>query len=152
MKISIDDLKSEGVAQLLKEHLADMHATSPIESIHALNIQDLKKPTITFWRAEKDGKLLGCIAIKELDLKHGEIKSMRTANDARNQGVASNLLIHVIRVAESRNYKQLSLETGTQDYFKPARKIYAKNGFSYCQAFAGYKPDVNSCFMSRKIS
>jgi len=91
---------------------------------------------------------LGCIAVKELNPKQGEIKSMRTSNHARNQGVASKLLLHVLKVAESRNYQTLSLETGSMDYFKPARTLYEKYGFTYCQPFANYKPDLNSCFMT----
>lgn len=151
MNILIDNLESDGIMQLLKDHLIDMHATSPAESVHALDIKSLNNPSITFWRVEKDNTLLGCIAIKQLDCNHGEIKSMRTTNDARNQGVASHLLSHVIQVAESRKYKQLSLETGTQDFFKPARSLYEKYGFEYCQPFADYTLDPNSCFMTKKI-
>jgi len=95
--------------------------------------------------------VVGCVALKQLNLKHGEIKSMRTAANARNQGVASTLLSHVLQVAEARQYRQISLETGAMDFFKPARQLYEKNGFRYCQAFADYKPDANSCFMTRII-
>ena len=91
------------------------------------------------------------IAIKELNAKQGEIKSMRTSNHARKQGVASQLLLHVLKVAESRNYEKLYLETGSMDFFKPARTLYEKYGFTYCQPFADYKADVNSCFMSLKL-
>jgi len=152
IQIKIDNLETDGVIQLLEEHLADMHATSPPESIHALDIDSLKHTSITFWRAEKNEKVLGCVAIKELNSKHGEIKSMRTATAARNQGVASLLLSHVLKVAESRNYQKLSLETGSMDYFKPARTLYEKHGFTYCQPFGDYKPDPNSCFMTRRLT
>lgn len=151
MQIVLDNLENGEVQKLIEEHLNDMHKTSPSESIHALDINSLKHPSITFWRAQKDELTLGCIAIKELDCKHGEIKSMRTSEMARNQGVASEMLSHLIQVAKSRNYKKLSLETGTQDFFKPARKLYEKNGFEYCQPFADYKRDSNSCFMSLRL-
>ena len=153
MSITIiqDNLESQGVIELLNDHLMDMYATTPAESVHALDVESLKHPSITFWRAEKKGEVLGCIAIKELNAKHGEIKSMRTASNARNQGVGSMLLSHVIKVAKSRNYQQISLETGAMDFFKPARQLYEKNGFIYCQAFANYKSDVNSCFMTLKL-
>lgn len=152
MQIKIDNLENGGVVSLLEEHLADMYATSPPESVHALDIQSLKHPSITFWRAEKDSTVLGCVAIKELDTKHGEVKSMRTAANARNQGVASILLNHVIVVANSRKYERLSLETGSMDFFKPARNLYAKNGFEYCQPFADYQADPNSCFMVLQLT
>ncbi len=152
MKITIDNLTSGGVIKLLEEHLVDMYATSPPESIHALDVESLKHPSITFWRAEKNREVLGCVAIKELSLNHGEIKSMRTATNARNQGIASKLLSHVLTVAESRNYTRLSLETGSMDFFKPARNLYAKNGFEYCQPFADYQIDPNSCFMTLRLA
>jgi len=151
MQIIQDNLKTDGVIQLLQEHLADMYATTPAESVHALDVESLKHSSITFWRAEKNGQVVGCVALKQLNLKHGEIKSMRTAANARNQGVASTLLSHVLQVAEARQYRQISLETGAMDFFKPARQLYEKNGFRYCQAFADYKPDANSCFMTRII-
>ena len=152
MQIKIDNLETDGVLKLLEEHLADMYATSPPESIHTLDVESLKHRSITFWRAEKKDEVLGCIALKELNAKHGEIKSMRTSNHARKQGVASQLLLHVLKVAESRNYQTLSLETGSMDYFKPARTLYEKHGFTYCQPFADYKPDPNSCFMTRRLN
>ncbi len=150
MKIKTDNLEGDGVVKLLEEHLTDMYATSPAESVHALDINALKHPSITFWRAQESGKVLGCIAIKELNTKHGEIKSMRTVKNVRNRGVASALLSHVIVIAESRNYEKLSLETESMDYFKAARNLYEKNGFNYCEPFGDYQPDSNSRFMTRK--
>ncbi len=151
MDIKINTLEGGAVLRLLEEHLVDMYATSPVESVHALDVEALKHPSITFWSAETNGVVLGCIAIKELSPNHGEIKSMRTATSARNQGVASALLSHIIEVAESRQYERLSLETGSMDFFKPARRLYERNGFSYCEPFADYQPDPNSCFMTRTV-
>ncbi|MFC3032192.1 GNAT family N-acetyltransferase [Pseudoalteromonas fenneropenaei] len=151
MEIKIDDLQGSDVLLLLKQHLQDMYATSPTESIHALDIEALKHPFITFWRAEIEGVIQGCIALKELDSKHAEIKSMRTATHARNQGIASQLLSHVLNVAKIRSYETVSLETGTMDYFLPARKLYEKHGFVYCDPFGEYQFDPHSCFMTRKV-
>jgi putative acetyltransferase len=151
MEIALDTLDDDGVIQLLTEHLADMYATSPADSVHALDTGALKHDSITFWCAKENDKLLGCVALKELDEKSGEIKSMRTAADARNRGVASRLLAHVLEVAQSRQYDTLSLETGSMDFFAPARRLYHKHGFIDCGPFADYQPDPNSCFMSRRI-
>ncbi|EOW9460472.1 GNAT family N-acetyltransferase [Vibrio cholerae] len=151
MEIRVDNLEGTGVLQLLEEHLRDMYATSPVESVHALDVEALKHPSITFWCAEKNGVVQGCIALKELASNHAEIKSMRTATSSRNQGVASQLLSHVVAVAKTRNYEFLSLETGSTDYFLAARKLYEKHGFIYCGPFGDYQPDPNSCFMTRKL-
>ncbi|MDV2397905.1 GNAT family N-acetyltransferase [Vibrio cholerae] len=105
----------------------------------------------TFWCAENNGVVQGCIALKELASNHAEIKSMRTATSSRNQGVASQLLSHIVAVAKARNYEFLSLETGSMDYFLAARKLYEKHGFIYCGPFGDYQPDPNSCFMTRKL-
>ncbi|CAM3897351.1 putative N-acetyltransferase YsnE [Vibrio aerogenes CECT 7868] len=152
MEIRIDDLQGGEVIALLEEHLADMYATSPPESVHALDVEALKSPEITFFSCWKDQTLLGCVAIKELDAKHAELKSMRTSGHARQSGVASKLLTHVLAIAEQRQYERISLETGAENYFRPARNLYEKFGFEYCTPFADYSPDPNSKFMTRTVS
>ncbi|EGU59874.1 acetyltransferase [Vibrio nigripulchritudo ATCC 27043] len=151
MEIKIDLLDGQEIIALLNEHLEDMYATSPPESVHALDLDALKKPDITFWSAWDEGELLGCAALKQLDETHAEIKSMRTARTARNRGVASQLLKHVLNVANERNYSRLSLETGSMEFFKPARTLYEKHGFEYCPPFADYQPDPNSEFMTIQL-
>lgn len=152
MEIKIDDLSNGEVIKLLEEHLADMYATTPPESVHALDVDRLKSPDITFFSGWLNGNLMGCLAIKELDANHVELKSMRTSTFARKSGVASRLLSHALEVAKSRGYTQVSLETGSQDYFKAARNLYEKFGFSYCEPFADYKLDPNSKFMTLDIN
>lgn len=151
MEIRIDNLESVEVIGLLEEHLADMYATSPPESVHALDVEKLKKPEITFYSCWQDGQLLGCAAIKHLDSGHAELKSMRTASIARKKGVGSLILQHILEVAEGRGYKKLSLETGVEEYFRPARNLYEKFGFQYCEPFNGYWADPNSRFMTRDL-
>ncbi|EIT6978205.1 GNAT family N-acetyltransferase [Vibrio vulnificus] len=152
MEIKIDDLSGGEVIQLLEEHLADMYATSPPESVHALDVEALKSPTITFFSGWLGGELQGCLAIKELTPQHVELKSMRTANASRKSGVASKLLKHALNSAIERGYHQVSLETGTQDFFLPARNLYEKFGFSYCGPFADYEMDPHSHFMTRELA
>lgn len=151
MEIKIDDLSGGEVIELLEEHLADMCATSPPESVHALDLDGLKSPEITFFSAWKGSQLLGCVAIKELDTQHAELKSMRTSQFARKSGVASKLLQHVLDTATARQYRRISLETGSEDYFKPARNLYQKFGFGYCEPFANYVLDPHSHFMSIEL-
>lgn len=151
MEIKIDDLSGGEVIELLEEHLADMYATSPPESVHALDLDGLKSPEITFFSAWKGSQLLGCVAIKELDTQHAELKSMRTSQFARKSGVASKLLQHVLDTATARQYRRISLETGSEDYFKPARNLYQKFGFGYCEPFADYVLDPHSQFMSIEL-
>ncbi|WP_454856023.1 GNAT family N-acetyltransferase [Promicromonospora soli] len=156
MKISPEPPTGDDVRQLLDEHLTDMFATSPPESVHALDHSALLAPTVTFWTArDDDDTLLGCGALNELDPRseprHGEIKSMRTTPQARGQGVASELLKVVLAEAERREYARVSLETGTQDYFAPARRLYTRHGFAECGPFGNYTLDPNSVFMTLEL-
>lgn len=151
MDIQIDDLSGGDVIALLQEHLRDMYATSPAESVHALDVEALKHPYITFFSARRDGALLGCVAIKRLTETEAELKSMRTVRLSRNSGVASALLEHVLAFAASQGYRKLSLETGTQAYFAPARNLYQKFGFQDCGPFSTYQLDPHSHFMTRAV-
>lgn len=151
MIIKRDDLSGPEIHDLLQEHLRNMALLSPPESIHALDIEALRKPGITFWTAWEDGELLGCGALKELDSRHAEVKSMRTASAHRRKGVAAGLLECIIEEAKRRSYHRLSLETGSIAAFEPARNLYARFGFAYCEPFADYVPDPNSVFMTRML-
>jgi len=151
MIIGTDDPLRDDVLLLLEEHLADMYATSPPESVHALDATALTGPGMTFWTLRDDGLVLGTAALKEIDPTHGEIKSMRTAAAARRRGVAGLLLDHVFTVAQERGYTRLSLETGTQDYFAPARTLYRSRGFVECGPFASYVLDPHSAFFTRPL-
>ena len=148
MQIKIDDLSSGEVLALLEEHLKDMYATSPAESVHALDVDALKRPEITFYSGWREEVLQGCLATKRLSSEHVELKSMRTAAAARNSGVASTLLEHVLNLSKQQGVQKVSLETGSQSYFEPARRLYQKFGFCYCGPFGSYAEDPNSRFMT----
>jgi putative acetyltransferase len=144
-----DDLSGPEIRALLEEHLRSMHSLSPPESVHALDLDGLRRPEITFWTAWSAGELLGCGALKTLDAAHGEIKSMRTASAHRRRGVARAMLAHIVDEARRRSLRRLSLETGAQPAFAPARRLYESAGFGYCGPFEGYTEDPNSVFMTR---
>jgi putative acetyltransferase len=148
MRIEVDDLSRPAVLALLQEHLTNMHELSPRESVHALDAARLRDPQITFWTVWDGAELLGCGALKELSATHGEIKSMRTPYAQRRRGAGRAVLAHIIDVAQQRGYRQLSLETGSQAGFEPARKLYESVGFICCGPFGEYKPDPNSVFMT----
>lgn len=152
IRIATDDPARPDVHQLLSEHLADMFATSPAESVHALDHSALSHESITFWTAREDGVLLGCGALKMLSAGHAEIKSMRTAANARGRGVATLMLEHIVAEAARLGYERVSLETGTEDYFAPARRLYARHGFTECPPFGDYTLDPNSVFMELTVS
>jgi len=145
--IERDDPQREDVRLLLDEHLADMFATSPAESVHALDHSALSAPEITFWTAREDGVLLGCGALKLLADGQGEIKSMRTTPAARGRGIATLLLTHIVDEARGRQLEQLFLETGAEDFFAPARRLYTRHGFTDCPPFGDYRLDPHSVFM-----
>ncbi|MBT1451032.1 GNAT family N-acetyltransferase [Glaciecola sp. XM2] len=151
MKIKVDDLSSGEVILLLEEHLSDMYATSPPECVHALDVKALKSPEITFFSTWINNKLAACIAIKRLSPSEAELKSMRTVHAFRGKGVASKQLEHVLNFAQEQGYERISLETGTQDYFKPARDLYQKFGFTECGPFSSYQLNPNSHFMTRCV-
>lgn len=151
MDIRIDDLSGPEIARLLQEHLDEMFLHSPPESVHALDLETLRRPEITFWTVWKDGALMGCGALKALDASHGEIKSMRTAREHLRKGVAATLMRHILRVARERGYRRLSLETGSPDAFLPARAMYERFGFEECGPFADYVEDPYSVFMTIEL-
>ncbi len=151
MIIKVDDLTSPEVSELIGEHLHGMTLHSPPESIHALGLDALKNPEITFWTVWDGDQLMGCGALKELDRQHGEVKSMRTATVHLRKGVAQAMLEHIISEAKTRGYQKLSLETGSMEAFIPARKLYEKYGFAYCPPFSDYDEDPNSLFMTKEL-
>jgi len=151
MDIRLDDLNGPEIIELLREHLRGMALLSPPESIHALDLEGLRQPDITFWTAWQGSELMGCGAIKELDSSHGEIKSMRTSSLHLRKGVASSLVQHILEEARRRSYRRLSLETGSMAGFAPARSLYAGFGFKFCGPFADYVDDPNSVFMTRVV-
>lgn len=148
LAIAPDDLSGDDVRDLLAEHLRHMHTLSPRESVHALDLEALRQPDLTFWTARRDGELLGCGALKELTPLHGEIKSMRTAAAHQRQGVARAVVVHILAEARRRGYERVSLETGAHDDFAPAHRLYRSLGFTDCEPFDGYRPDPRSLFLT----
>lgn len=152
MDIREGGLDEPQVIELLRFHLAGMHANSPPESVHALDLSGLKRPDVTFWTAWDGEELLGCGALKQLDTEHGEIKSMRTWPQHLGKGVGAHLLQKIMATARERGYHRLSLETGSGEAFDAAHALYRKFGFSECGAFGGYpKDDPFSRFMTRVL-
>ena len=151
MDIKLDDLTGPEIRALLEEHLVSMHALSPPESVHALDLTSLRRPDVTFWTAWEGGALVGCGALKKLDARHAEVKSMRTAPAHRRKGVARRMLAHIVAQARDSAYAHLSLETGSMPAFDPARRLYESFGFRYCGPFADYVDDPNSVFMTREL-
>ena len=129
-----------------------MHRVTPAQSIHALDLDGLRRPDVTFWTLWQGSELLGCGALKELAPDHGEIKAMRTPQALRGRGAAKAILAHLVGEARARGYHRLSLETGSMEAFRPARRLYERAGFSHCGPFAGYRPDPNSVFMTLDLA
>jgi putative acetyltransferase len=151
MDIRVDDLRGSEVIALLHTHLQSMALHSPPESVHALDLDGLRRPEITFWTAWQGAELMGCGAIKELTPLHGEIKSMRTSAAHLRTGVAAGLLRHILDEARRRRYRRVSLETGSAAAFAPAHGLYVKFGFTPCGPFADYVEDPYSVFMTKEL-
>ncbi len=152
MRIVVDDLTGPQIVRFLEEHVREMRATTPPESKHALDLDALRGPGITFWSVMDGGTVVGCGALKRLDADHAEVKSMRTLAARKRSGIASLILGHIIDEAQRMGFTRLSLETGSAEFFAPARKLYEKFGFTYCEPFAGYRPDPLSVFLTRTLA
>lgn len=149
MPITIDNPATADIAKLLHEHLQDMAAHSPPESAHALDLTALQAHNIAFFSARTNtGDLQGCAALKTLTPQHGELKSMRTVTAHLRQGIAAELLGHIIAAARQRGFERLSLETGTPAAFLPARRLYERFGFVPCAPFGDYVIDPYSLYMT----
>jgi putative acetyltransferase len=149
--ISIDDPRADDVRALLERHLAFSEATTPPEDRHALDIDGLLAPAVSFYSYRIDGQLLGVGALKRLGDDHAEIKSMHTAAEARGRGVGRAMVDHLVGVARERGFRRVSLETGSGPAFAPARGLYASARFAPCEPFADYGPSPNSAYMTRLL-
>ena len=158
LHIRLDDLSDPRIEAFMEEHLRDMRATSPPESVHALDMARLRQPEIRFWTAwlpdeaaPAPGRLVGTGALKHLDDGHAELKSMRTAASVRGQGVGRAVLEHILGQAVDLGYQRISLETGSQPFFEPAHQLYLRYGFADCAPFGSYQLDPHSRYMSRAL-
>jgi len=153
MRIVVDDLSGPAIAAFLTEHIEEMRSITPLESKHSLDLDGLRRPEITFWSVlDGDDAVVGCGAVKALDASHAELKSMRTAQARKRSGIASLLLEHILAEATRMGFARISLETGSADFFRPARSLYEKYGFDYCEPFADYRLDPHSVFMTRTLA
>jgi putative acetyltransferase len=146
--IQPDDPRAPDVHALLEQHLEFCRATSPPQDVHALDLDGLLDPAITFYSVRRAGELLAIGALKQLEDLHGELKSMHTSAPARGQGAGRALLDHLLVVARQRGYGRVSLETGTMDAFRPARTLYQRSGFAPCAPFGDYAASPNSTCMT----
>lgn len=158
LHIRLDDLSDPRIEAFMEEHLQDMRATSPPESVHALDMSRLRQPEIRFWTAwlpdatqPAPGRLVGTGAIKRLDEGHAELKSMRTSAAVRGQGIGRAVLEHILGQAVDMGFQRISLETGTQPFFGPAHQLYQRYGFADCAPFGSYGLDPHSRFMTRAL-
>lgn len=148
LRIVPGDLDDPQILELIATHVASARAETPSESAHALDIAELKSGDINFWAAWDDHRLLAIGALKQLSGREGEVKSMHTAQSVRRNGAGSAMLAHLIKTALAAGMKRISLETGSSEYFLPARTFYEKHGFKKCAPFADYVPDRHSVFMT----
>ncbi|GAB2639735.1 GNAT family N-acetyltransferase [Nocardioides ginkgobilobae] len=158
-RIDPDELTDPAVVALLEEHVRELRSISPPESTHALDLDALRAPGVDVWVARdvgpaggsEPGLPIGCGALTLVEPGHGELKSMRTASAATGRGVGTALLEHVLDQARARGLSRVSLETGAEDFFAPARRLYLRHGFEVCPPFGRYRPDPLSVFMTRSL-
>jgi putative acetyltransferase len=146
--IAADDPRNDDVRTLLDRHLAFAREVTPPDHVHAMDVDDLVDPAVTFFSVRRDGVLLGVGALKRLDESHAEVKSMHTSESARGEGVGRAMVGHLLAVAADRGYQRVSLETGTMDAFAPARSLYTAFGFEPCAPFGEYTDNPHSAYMT----
>jgi putative acetyltransferase len=151
MRFVEGDFDHPKVLALLDIHVTRARAETGRGSAHALDLSGLKTPDIRFWSLWDGDSLIGLGALKTLSSDHGEVKSMHTTEQARKKGAGSAMLDHILSQAREMGLSRVSLETGSWDYFVPARAFYRRHGFIECGPFADYKPDPNSVFMTRVL-
>ena len=139
------------VNKLLLKHFNELRSVSPVGSTHVLDIAGLKVNNIKFWSLWENSQLVGCGALKFIEKKHGEFKSIRVADEFRRKGYGLKVINYLINESKKLEIKKLSIETGTGNFFKPARKLFKDCGFEECEPFSHYKVDPNSCYMSLNI-
>ena len=139
------------VNELLKKHFAELRDASPEGSAHVLDIPGLKSPSIKFWSLWEQSQLIGCGALKFLDENHGEFKSIRVHDNFRGKGYGIKIINHLINEAKNLKIQKLSIETGSGDFFAPARKLFDNCGFEPCPPFAHYKEDINSLYLTKLL-
>jgi putative acetyltransferase len=151
VEIGVDDPDAEDVRELLRQHLEFARANTPPEDVHALDAGQLVDPAVTFYSYRRDGELLAVGALKQIDGRHAELKSMHTAAAARRGGVGRAMVEHLIGVARDHGFSRVSLETGSTPAFAPARSLYAEAGFTPCGPFGDYAPDRGNTFMTMAL-
>ena len=152
MKSIEGNFNSPEVNKLLISHFIELSSVSPVDRGHVLDIPGLKNPSIKFWSLWENDQLIGCGALKFLNKEHGELKSIRVADSFRRKGNGFKVINHLIDEAKKLNIKKISLETGTGNFFTPARKLFDKCGFKVCEPFALYKKNPDACYMSLLLS
>lgn len=151
LEIRPGDLDDPRIIDLLTFHLAQAHVNSPPGSVHALDLSGLKTPDVSFWAGWTGETLTVIGALKVLSPGHGEVKSMRTAEGMKGRGAGGAMLDHIIAEARRQGLKRLSLETGANEAFAPARALYAGRGFEPCGPFEGYRLTDFSRFMTMTL-
>jgi putative acetyltransferase len=151
LAFAVDDLSSPATRDLIAHHLAGMHASSPPESVFALDIDGLRHPDVTFYSARLGDELVAIGALKTLDAANGELKSMRVSDAHLGTGAGRAMLRHLVAEARSRGMTTLWLETGSPDDFIPARRLYESEGFVECGPFGDYPANPFSVFMTRAL-
>jgi putative acetyltransferase len=151
-EITVDDPRQDDVRRLLERHLAFARSNTRPQDVHALELDALLDPAVTLFGFRHRGELLAVAALKRLDDRHAELKSMHTAEAARGRGIGRTMVEHLLGVARDRGFHRVSLETGSQPAFGPARSLYGAAGFSLCGPFAGYSASPNSTFMTLELT
>lgn len=151
LHIAIADPRIDDVRALVEHHLKFGRLHSPPQDAHALEVDELLDPAVILFGLRCRGELVAIGALKRLDDRHAELKTMHTVEHVRGLGIGRAMLDHLLTVARERGFERVSLETGSMEAFAPARSLYASAGFTTCEPFGDYRRSPNSTYMTLKI-
>jgi len=147
MQIRKDVAANPAIAPLLSAHVAEQRANTPPGFSFALDIGGLTAADVSFWTAWDGEVPIGMGALRPLDARSGEVKSMRAADAWRGRGVGHAVLGAIVAEARARGYARLYLETGTTPAYDPALSLYRRAGFVPCDPFADYEASAHNQFL-----
>jgi putative acetyltransferase len=149
--ITTEKSLTDELAQILQAHWLFCTSSTPIEHVYALDASKMFSPDITVFGARINGELVGVGAMRKLDVDHAELKSMHTLAKSRGSGVGKAMVAHIEQFAQRSGIKRMSLETGTNEAFKPARELYKSLGYNSCDAFGDYVLSEDNMYMTKLI-
>ena len=147
--LQIESPRQADVERLLAALDAYQSALYPPASNHFLDVDALAAPNVRFFVARREGRALGCGALRIDAAGYGELKRMFVSPEARGYRLGRLLLDRIEEEARREGLPCLRLETGIHQ--PEALGLYRAAGYVEREAFGEYRPDPLSVFMEKSL-